>query len=225
MKERHADQGYRKFWSLMKEMTWKERFTHIWYYYARYILLAICVLYIAGDVLYQSFKEKPAEILSGTLINVTISTNLERMLKEDVLDYVRRDDLGAQTVTLVPNKMDDWDLGNISTLRTKLLAGDYDYVLMDETALNTLVSMQALPSLKLLLPEEEIAKWEGSCISVQSEGEMHPIALDITGTVLAKECGYSGERIFLGFPVTQNTIDMVIPFYNYLVAQGLLTKP
>ena len=80
MKERHADQGHRKFWSLMKEMTWKERFTHIWYYYARYILLAICILYIAGDVLYQSFKEKPAEILSGTLINVTISTDLEKKL-------------------------------------------------------------------------------------------------------------------------------------------------
>ena len=224
MKERHADQGYRKFWSLMKEMTWKERLTHIWYYYARYILLAICILYIAGDVLYQSFKEKPAEILSGTLINVTISTDLEQKLKEDVLDYVRRDDLGAQTVTLVPNKMDDWDLENISTLRTKLLAGDYDYVLMDQVALDTLVSMQALPSLRLLLPEEEMAKWEGSCVSVQSEGEMHPIALDITGTVLAKECGYSGDRIFLGFPVNQNTASMVVPFYNYLMTQGLLDK-
>ena len=225
MKERHADQGHRKFWSLMKEMTWKERFTHIWYYYARYILLAICVLYIIGDVLYESFKEKPAEILSGTVINVTVSTDLERKLKEDVLDYVRRDDLGAQTATLVPNKMDDWDLGNVSTLRTKLLSGDYDYVLMDQTALDTLVSMQALPSLQLLLPEEEMAKWEDSCMFVETAGERHPIALDITGTVLANECGYSGERLYLGFPVNQDSASMVVPFYNYLMTQGLLDKP
>ena len=224
MQERHADQGHRKFWSLMKEMTWKERLTHIWYYYARYILLGIGILYIAGDVLYDTLKAKPIEVLSGTVINVTISTDLERMLKEDIIPYVSRDDLGEQTVSLVPNKMDDWDLGNISTLRTKLLAGDFDYVLMDQTALDTLVSMQALPSLKLLLPEEEMAKWEGSCISVQSEGEMHPIAIDITGTVLASECGYKGDRLFLGFPVTQNTSSSVAPFYNYLVTQGLLNK-
>ena len=224
MQERHADQGHRKFWSLMKEMTWKERGIHIWYYYARYILLAIFALYIIGDVLYDSLKEKPVEVLSGTVINVTVSTDLERMLKEDVLDYVRRDDLGAQTATLVPNKMDDWDLGNISTLRTKLLSGDFDYALMDQTALDTLVSMQALPSLKLLLPEEEVAKWEESCMFVQSEGEKHPIALDITGTVLASECGYTGERLFLGFPVNQDTLSSVEPFYNYLVAQGLLDK-
>ena len=57
MQDRHADQGYRKFWSLMKEMTWKERLTHIWYYYARYILLGIGILYIAGDVLYDTLKE------------------------------------------------------------------------------------------------------------------------------------------------------------------------
>lgn len=225
MKERHADQGHRKFWSLMKEMTWKERFTHIWYYYARYILLAICILYIIGDVLYESFKEKPIEILSGTAINVSVSTTMERKLTDELLPYISRDDLGKQTVTLVPNKMDEWDIHNISTMRTKLLSGDYDYVLMDQVALDTLISMQALPSLKLLLPEEEVAKWEGSCIAVQSEGETHPIALDITGTPLAAECGYTGERLFLGFPVNQNTATVVEPFYNYLMEQGLLTKP
>ena len=136
MKERHADQGHRKFWSLMKEMTWKERFTHIWYYYARYILLAICILYIIGDVLYESFKEKPIEILSGTAINVSVSTTMERKLTDELLPYISRDDLGKQTVTLVPNKMDEWDIHNISTMRTKLLSGDYDYVLMDQPALH-----------------------------------------------------------------------------------------
>lgn len=225
MSEKHADQGYRKFWPMMKEMTWKERIKHILYYYAKYAILAAFLVYMCVDVLYDSFKEKPVVILSGTAINVHVSVDMERILTENVFAFVGGEDTQKQEVTLLPNQLSPADLLMSSALQAKLLSGEYDYVLMDQTALEMLLSMQALPDLNLLLPEEKMARWEGSCISVQAEEGVCPVAIDITGTPLAAGCTYDGDRIYLGFPVTVDTYKTVEPFYDYLVGQGLLEKP
>lgn len=225
MSEQHADQGYRKFWPTMKGMNWKERIKHFLYYYGKYAIIAAFVIYIFADLIYDAYKEKPENILAGTAINVHVSVDMERALTEDAFPFVGGVDTQKQEVTLVPNEIGPADLHMISALRTKLLSGDYDYALMDQTALEMLLSMQALPDLNLLLPEDKLAEFEDHFISVQTEGETYPVAIDITGTPLAAECTYDGERIYLGFPVNVNTVDVVEPFYDYLMEQGLLVKP
>lgn len=225
MSEQHADQGYRKFWPTMKGMNWKERIKHILYYYGKYAIIIAFVIYMCVDLVYEAYREKPENILAGTAINVHISVDMERTLTEDVFSFVGGEDSEKQEVTLVPNEINPSDLHIISALQTKLLAGDYDYALMDQTALEMLLSMQALPDLNLLLPEEKLAEFEDHFISVQTEGETYPVAIDITGTPLAAGCTYDGERIYLGFPVTVNTVEAVEPFYDYLMEQGLLEMP
>ena len=225
MSERHADQGYRKFWPTMKEMTWKERIKHILYYYGKYAIIAAFFLYVFVDVIYDMNKEKPEQILKGTAINVHVSVDMERTLTEDAFPFVGGVDTEKQEVTLLPNEISHADLHLISVIQTKLVTGEYDYALMDQTALEMLLSMQALPDLNLVLPEEKVAQWEGRFISVQTEGTVCPVAIDITGTPLAAGCTYEGERIYLGFPVTIDTYKAVEPFYDYLMEQGLLEKP
>lgn len=225
MKERHADQGHRKFLSIMKEMTWKERIQHIWYYYARYILIAAFVIYMVGDVIYDSFKEKPEQLLVGSAVNVKVSVDMERTLTEKAFPFVGGVDNEKQEVKLLPNEISPADLHRLSMLRTKLLSGDYHYVLMDQTGLDMLIRMQALPDLNKVIPSEEVAKWEEDWISIQTEKEKYPVAIDITGTPLAAGCTYEGDRIFLAFPVNKDTLSAVKPFYDYLMQQGLLAKP
>ncbi len=225
MSEQHADQGYRKFWPTMKGMNWKERIKHILYYYGKYAIIAAFLVYMFADLIYDAYKEKPENILAGTAINVHVSIDMERTLTEDAFPFMGGADTQKQEVTLVPNEIGPADLHMISALRTKLLSATYDYALMDQTALEMLLSMQALPDLNLLLPETKLAEFEDHFISVQTEGETYPVAIDITGTPLAAGCTYDGERIYLGFPVTGNTLEVVEPFYDYLITQGLLTKP
>lgn len=221
MSEQHADRGYRKFWSTMKDMNWKERIQHILYYYGKYALIAAFLVYMFADLLYDTLKEKPEVILSGTAINVSVSVDMEEVLTEEAFSHVGGADTEKQEATLVPNEISQTDLFT-STLQTKLLAGDYDYVLMDQTALDMVISMQGLPDLYLILPEEKLEFLEGRFISVQTEGQTCPVAIDITGTPLAAGCTYEGERIYLGFPVNKNTLDIVEPFFDYLMEQGLL---
>lgn len=224
MSEQHADQGHRKFFSTMKNMTWKERVEHFVYYYGKFMLIGAFLLYMAVSVLYDAYKTEPEKILSGTAINVHVSVDMEKKLTEDAFAAAGGTDTEKQEATLVPNEVSQTDLYS-SILQTKLLAGDYDYVLMDQTALDVLLSMQALPDLNLVMPEEMVNSWEGKFISVQTDGQTYPVALDITGTPLAEGCTYDGDRIFLAFPVNMDTLDVVEPFFAYLTEQGLLTLP
>lgn len=225
MSERHADQGYRKFWPMMKEMTWKERIKHILYYYGKYAVLLALIIYMCADVIYDANKAKPVQILKGTAVNVHVSVDMERTLTEDAFPFVGGIDAEKQEVTLLPSEISQADLHMISAMQTKFLSGEYHYALMDQTALGMLLSMQALPDLNLLLPEEKMAEFEGRFISVQTEGQIYPVAIDITGTPLAAGCTYDGDRIYLGFPVNVNTVAAVEPFFEYLMEQGLLEKP
>lgn len=222
MEERHADQGHRKFWATMKEMSWKERIQHIIYYYGKYVLLAAFLIYMLTDILYDAYKEKPQVLLSGTAVNVHVSVEMEKMLTDTAFSYFGGEDPEKQKVTLVPNVLDHSNMYVVSAMQTKLLAGDYQYALMDQTALDMLVSMQALPDLYAILPKEKVDPWKDRGISVQTDTDTYFVALDITGTALAAGCTYEGTRIFLGFPVTSENPEKAEPIFDYLTAQGLL---
>ena len=225
MQERHADQGYRKFWATMKEMTWKERIQHILYYYGKYMIIAVFLIYMLTDILIDAYKEKPEVLLAGTAVNVHVSVEMEKMLTEDIFSVVGGTDAEKQEVTLSPNKIDYTDVHMTSALQTKLLAGDYHYVLMDQTALDMLISMQALPNLYQVLPKEKWEPWNDRFISVQTEGVQYPVAIDISGTPLAAGCSFDGDRIYMGFPVNLDTLAVVETFLDYLLTQGLLNVP
>ncbi len=225
MPDKHADQGYRKLWSTLKAMTWKERIKHLLFYYGKYAILGAFLIYMTVDVAYDAFKARPEVILSGTAVNVHVSVETEKILREYAFPYVGGTDPEKQEITLKPNKITYTDLYTGSSLQTKLLAGDYHYALMDQTALDMLLSMQALPDLTEVFTEERLAQWEGRFISVQTDGETYPVAIDITGTPLAAGCVYEGDRIFMGFPVNLDTLAVVESFMQYLTDNGLLTIP
>ena len=82
--ERHADQGYRKFWSTMKELPWKQRFRHFFDYYGKYTLIAILLIFMFTDVLVTSLTPKPELVLSGTAINVSVSVEMEKKLTDEI---------------------------------------------------------------------------------------------------------------------------------------------
>lgn len=225
MQERHADQGHRKFWTTMKKMNWKERIQHILYYYGKYMIIAAFLIYMLTDILIDAYKEKPEVLLAGTAVNVHVSVEMEKTLTEDIFSVVGGTDAEKQEVTLSPNKIDYTDVHMTSALQTKLLAGDYHYVLMDQTALDMLISMQALPNLYQVLPKEKWEPWNDRFISVQTEGVQYPVAIDIAGTPLAAGCSFDGDRIYMGFPVNLDTLAVVETFLDYLMTQGLLNVP
>ncbi len=223
MKEQHADQGYRGFWSTMKNMTWKERGKHFLFYYGKYVLLAAFIIYMLGDLAYESLiKEKPEELLRGTAVNVSVSLELEDALTEDALTSMGGTDAEKQTITLVANQISHTDFLMSTTMQTKLLSGAYDYAIMDQTGLDMLAPMDAFPDMNLLLSEEKLDQWQERFAYVRRDGVDYPIAINITGMPITEDLTYDGEYVYLAFCVNNERVDVAEPFYDYLVETGLL---
>ena len=88
MNEKHPDQGHRKFWSMMKELIWKERVTNFLYYYGKFAIIGIFLVYMLISVMVDAFAPKPEKILAGTAINVHVSVGMEKKLTENAFAAV-----------------------------------------------------------------------------------------------------------------------------------------
>ncbi len=223
MKEQHADQGYRGFWSTMKNMTWKERVKHFLFYYGKYAVLAIFLIYVLCDVAYESLiKEKPEELLRGTAINVSVSLELEDALTEDALTSMGGTDAEKQTIKLVASQISYTDFFMSTTLQTQFASGAYDYAIVDQTGLDMLAPMDVFPDMNLLLPEEKLEQWKERFAYVRRDGVDYPVAINITGMPITEGLTYSGECVYFAFSVNNARMDVAEPFYDYLVEAGLL---
>lgn len=225
MSEQHADQGRRKFFKTMANMTWKQRIEHIAFYYGKFILVGAFLLYMFGDSLWEMLREKPEELFSGSTINVQISYDVHVALVDDLFVHMGGTDPEKQEVTLTANRMSDVDFNMQTSIKTQLMAYSYDYVIMDQAALDSLIYTQAFPDLNLLLPEEKLKPWSDRFAYISKDGEQYPVAINITGTPLAEGCTYSGEYIYLAFPVHIDRAPVVEPFFDYLSQELLVQTP
>ena len=223
MKERHADQGYRKFWSTMKEMTWKERVKYFAYYYGVYAVIAIFLLSISIDMLANALKEKPEQLLNGTAVNIHVKMDMQEKLIDDVFPVMGGTDPEKQEVTLVANTITWTDIHSSSYLNTKMQAGTYDYVLTDQEGLDKIAPMGTLTDMTLLLPAEKLEPWKERFAYGRVDNKDYPLAINITGTPLAKGCTYTGDYIYLAFTANIDRVHVVEPFFDYLIETGLLT--
>lgn len=223
MSDQHADQGRRKFFKTMADMTWKQRIEHIVYYYGKFILVGAFLLYMFGDLLWEIYREKPEPLFSGSTINVQISHDLHVALVDDLFVHMGGVDPEKQEVKLVANRVSQMDFELYTSVKTQLMAYSYDYVIMDQAALDSLVASRAFADLTLVLPEEKLEPWSDRFAYVTIEGGQYPVAINITGTSLAQECTYSGEYVYLAFPVHIDRASVVEPFFDYL-SQELLTQ-
>lgn len=222
MREGHADQGHRKFWPLMKSMTWKERFQHLLYYYGKYALLAALLIILGVSAAYDMLTPDKEVLLSGTTVSVGLSDELEEKLTDGAFEAMGGTDRRKQTITLEPTVINILEPSTLTSLQTKFYAGDYQYVLMDETGLEKLNRAQVIPNLKQVLSAERLAQWQERLYTISVEDTDIPIAIDITDTALAEGCTYEGEKLYISFPAVQDKVAIVEPFLEYLTAQGLL---
>ena len=224
MNEQHADQGHRKLFQTMAGMTWPERIKYFLYYYGKLMLAVILVLAIIGDFFWKSLQEKPEVLYAGLAINVQVSQELEDVLTTDLMAHLGVTDSTKQEVTLSPARFSDFDLQAISTYKTKLSIGTYDYAILDMVALAQLAPSDVFPDLNLLLPKEKLepfADW--FMYGMGEDGELVPIAIKIADTPLGEECTYSGENLFLVFPAIQETAHKIPVLFDYIV-ENLLNE-
>ena len=98
MKQKHADQGYRKLRDVLKDMTWQQRWDHLLYYYGIAAMVGIIVIIMGVSVIIDACSEKPVYLFEGMTINVSWSDKVETAVTTEMFDHLGGTDPEKQYV-------------------------------------------------------------------------------------------------------------------------------
>ena len=221
MKQKHADQGYRKLRDVLKDMTWKQRWDHLIYYYGVLALVVIGLLIMAVSVTIDALSEKPEYLFEGMTVNVSWSDEVETAVTTELFDHLGGQDPKKQYVIANHFVLEEYSASMIESMYTRAATGEIDYIIVDKFAMDAMAPWGFFTELELILSKESMEKWHDYFVYAQDEFDerIYPIAIDISKTEFAKQCKYEGDHLYIGF--TGNTGREMKPeeFMEYLFSR------
>lgn len=218
MAEQHADQGRRNLFKTMAGMTWKEKISHFIYYYGVMSLVVIFILAVAGSTLYDALREKPEVLFNGMTVNVYLSETAEEALTDGLYELFEGEDPEKQIVELDSAWLDEFDKNVITSLTARVAAGQVDYILVDQAALDYLAPWDVFTDMTLFMSEETLETLKPRfAYGQRQDGSRFPLAINLTGTAFAEEVNFKGESLYIAFPGNTDRVDDLPLFLDYLL--------
>lgn len=224
MKEQHADQGYRKFWATMKEMTWKERWEYFWEYYKVATIVTIFLAVVLGTILFDALKPRPEVIIKGAIVNVKLSEQTEKDLSDGL--WALYEGTEGQVAELIfSNIITDTSVAHDASSNyaeiTKLVANittqELDYLLLDEAAKNYFAQQEVFMDLTKLLSQDQLTALEERLVyQTLKDGTEVPTTIDLSGLPLDEGCT-TGKGLYIGFPGNTGREDKLGALVDYLL--------
>ena len=220
MRKGHADQGYRKLGETLKNMTWKQRWDHLIYYYGVTALVVVAVLIMGVSLIIDAVSEKPQYLFEGMTVNVRWTDEVETAMTTDLFDLLGGTDPKKQYVVANHFLLEQYSASMIENMYTRVYTGEIDYIIVDKFAMDAMAPWGFFTNLNLILSQETLKQWEAHFVYAQDEEteEIYPIAIDLSKTEFAKQCQYVGDYLYIGF--TGNTGRPMGPeqFLEYLMS-------
>lgn len=201
MRRKHADQGYRKLRDVLKDMTWKQRWDHLIYYYGVAAMVGIAVIIMGVSVIIDICSEKPVYLFEGMTVNVRWSDEVETAVTTDLFDHLGGTNPEKQYVIANHFTLEEYSASMIESMYTRVATGEIDYIIVDKFAMDALAPWGFFTDLNLILSPETMKQWENYFVYAEDEmdGKIYPIAIDIAKTPFAEECTYKGDHLYIGF--------------------------
>lgn len=217
----HADQGYRKLGETLKNMTWKQRWDHLIYYYGVAAVLVVVVLIMGISVLVDAFSEKPTFLFEGMTVNVSWSDEAEEAMTTELFELLGGTDPSKEYVIANHFVLKEYSASMIESMYTRVYTGEIDYMLVDKFAMDCVAPWGMFTDLNLILSKETMDQWKDYFVYAEDEmdGRIYPIAIDISHTAFAKECKYKGDHLYLGFSGNTGRTMKPEDFMQYLFSR------
>lgn len=222
----------------LKPMSFREKLDHLWSYYKEYLFMALLVGIVIAFALSTLFNSNKKMLLSGMMINISMSQRGYNYLTQDYHTY-----LGATPVWEVvqldttnfssladPTSMED--NYNKSLLLTARVGGQMlDYALLDTMALEFYGTQEVFLDLREFFTPEEIEAMGDRAIWMQpepedgmeaedyDEGELDPwmIAVDVSDLpFFLDNCG-EGEKVYFAMSGNNPNKEAVRAFLEYVM--------
>ncbi len=197
-------------------MSPKQRWEYIWGYYKWWILgLALAVVIIVSGVRNAQYQSREI-LVSGVFINTSTSAEGYAFVSEDYWAYAGADPgnrvelIEARSIRYNAEQPTSNDVNAILSIDAQISSKTLDYIIGDISAMEFYDRQQALLDLQVLLPPEQLSILQ----TVSTENGI--VAIDLSGSTLAKKFGLSTEPTYLFFPANTPRAENCAAFLDYL---------
>ena len=215
--------GWIKLINDLKPMTFKQRVDHLWSYYKAYlIIVAMVVMFIGFFVTVIDHRSK-TPLVSGMMINMTMTQDGHNYLMEDYQKLLSPDDKNkiVELDYTYFGDLNDPDNGDASyyaamTFIARVSGQLIDYAMMDKFAMEFYLSQDVYLDLREFFTAEELATLDAEnrliYLQIQDEGEepgeRFPVAVDITELPFIKDTVTSEGPIYFTLSGHIRNLDM-----------------
>lgn len=236
----HSEKDYRRNQELFRQMTTKEKLSHIWLYYKPVFLLIVVLAVVLVSVIYTSLTRKEP-VLYAAYTNVTLDVDTEQALWEDYLIAREHDPEKKEIYLHTDMYLSDFPsaelyehaYGSYMKIMALVECQELDFVLMDKEAYDFCSSSGYLLDLNSLFPADDprISPYAvTNTVILEDNGEDYSLglaeeyihvtdevcnALMLTEMPRIRELGWSGE-VYLGIVRNSPRLDTCVDYITYL---------
>ena len=222
--ERECDADTIKAKELYSEMDFKGKMEHFWEYHKnKFYVVAFCLAVIAIVVVFSPEPGVDAN-LRVKFINAYIEGLMEEsnVIETDYETHLGEDNTCEMAFTyekLDPNN--ETEAGqNMESLMIEVVACNLELFVFDEFAMNKLCPTGFVLDLNTCLDSSTVETVNDRLVYHKDlEGNLVPMAIDITDTKYAKNMGIKGENIYISFVANSPNPEVAKEFVTYIVSQ------
>lgn len=217
----------RDYWHIkdaMKDMTWRERIDYIWTYYNVHIIITVSVVALVIAFLSAVLAPKKQVVFGGTTVNVTLSEEGKQYLTQQLFAPMGGTDPAKQEIfcqesTLGQTGYGDTTGAEIMTLVGDIAAQSLDYIIMDELSMEYLSRGGWFGDVTAELTPGQLEIFADKLYTVQTEeGEIKPVAIDITDLPFVRDCAIKAKKVYLVLPGNTERAEKTDEFVDWLLA-------
>lgn len=212
-------------WKGMDKKQKREYFND--YYRAKVIVIVIGIVMLFS-IASEVRMSKREVVLSGCMVNTNISEEGKKLLTTDYLERMKKSPkkstayLGECYIDFEPAEQVMDSNSDQMVLYAQIAAREYDYLLLDSSALWSMAYMDVYDDLRLILEEDELKELEPNIVMLPSqtgEGGEFPAAIALSGTETFKKYGFTTNQVYLVFTSTNHSEQKTKELMKYILLQ------
>ena len=214
----------RSFREMTQGMSFVEKAEYLWGYYRWTLLVAFFGVIVISMVVTGIVNSQAEPDFAGIVVNMPLSEEGTAFLTDDWGKIIGAEKEGA--VQLFSTSFQDLDSTSDLEMAAAtayqvvlMIAGeDYDYILMDEAALNYYENHSIFTPLDAMFPEEVLEEYgDWIILHTTDQGEEYPLALDITESAFVSKYVGKDTKVYIGFPGNTGRTQMDLEFFEYIM--------
>lgn len=207
-----------------KELDKKQKWEYYKSYYLGKTIVGIIIFTMLCSFIYEVFIDNKKIIISGCVVNLKISEEGDALLTDEYVEYTNSGNkkealLSGENYIVFDGSRTKHDYDRIiMSIIAQVSVGEFDYMLLSQTAYDYFLNSEIYTDLRLCITEETINSCKDMLIYEDYMGEKNvPLAIKLPSEKLNDKLGITNDTVYLVITQIKPDMERADTFVKYLL--------